>query len=87
MERGYNGKMVRKQKLRAREHSRKDLLEREKKTGLSEPKLTFNITYYPVFHNIRNILPGLHLLLSPDEEHKKVFSDVLAVGFRNGKKP
>ena len=30
MERGYNGKMIRKQILRAREHSRKDLLEREK---------------------------------------------------------
>ena len=43
MERGYNGKMIRKQILRAREHSRKDLLER-KKTEISEPKLAFNIT-------------------------------------------
>ena len=38
MEREYNGKMIRKQILRAREHSRKDLLEREK-TETSEPKL------------------------------------------------
>ena len=30
MERGYNEKMIRKQILRAREHSRNDLLEREK---------------------------------------------------------
>ena len=30
MERVYNGKMIRKQILTAREHSRKDLLEREK---------------------------------------------------------
>ena len=30
MESGYNGKMVRKQKLRAWQHSRKDLHEREK---------------------------------------------------------
>ena len=30
MERGYNGKMIRKQILRAQQHSRKDLLEREK---------------------------------------------------------
>ena len=29
MERGYNGKMIRKQILRAQEHSKKDLLERE----------------------------------------------------------
>ena len=69
MEREYNGKMIRKKILRVREHSRKDLLEREK-TEISEPKLTFNITYYPVFQNIRNILQELHLLLTPDKEHK-----------------
>ena len=31
MERGYNGKMIRRQILRVREHFRKDLLEKEKK--------------------------------------------------------
>ena len=81
MERGYNGKMIRKQILRAREHSRKDLLEREK-AKTSEPRLTFNITYYPVFQNIRNILQELHLLLVPDKKHKKVFSKVPVIGFR-----
>ena len=30
MERGYNGKIIRKQTLRAQEHSKKDLIEREK---------------------------------------------------------
>ena len=30
MEKGYNGKMIMKQILRAQENSRKDLLEREK---------------------------------------------------------
>ena len=84
MERGYNGKTIRKQILKAREHSRKDLLEREK-AETSEPKLTFNITYYPVFQNFRNTLQELHLLLAPDKEHKKVFPDVLVVGFRTGK--
>ena len=34
--------------LRAREHSRNDLLER-KKQQMSNQKLTFNITYYPAF--------------------------------------
>ena len=38
MERGCNGKMIRKQILRAREHSRKDLLEREEAKP-SEPRL------------------------------------------------
>ena len=70
MERGYNGKMIRQQILKAREHSRKDL-EREK-AETSEPRLTFNITYYPIFQNIRNILQELH---------KKVFPDVPVVGF------
>ena len=76
--------MLRKEILRAREHSRKELLEREK-AETSEPKLTFNITYYLVFQNVRNILQELHLLLAPDKEHKKVFPDVPVVGFRNGK--
>ena len=39
MERGYNGKMIRKKILRAQEHSRKGLLEREK-AETSKPKLT-----------------------------------------------
>ena len=48
MEQKYNGKMIRKQILRAQEHSWKDLLEKEN-TETSEPKLTFNIIYYLVF--------------------------------------
>ena len=83
MERGYNGKMIMQQILRARKHSRKDLLKKEK-TETSDPKLTFNMTYYPVFQNIRNTLQELHLLLAPDKEHK-VFPDVPVLGFRNGK--
>ena len=48
MESGYNDKMIRKQILRALEHSRNDLLEREN-LQIPEQKLTFNITYYPAF--------------------------------------
>ena len=58
---------------------------KEKTAESSEPKLTFNLTYYPVFQNINNILQELHLLLDPDKEHMKVFLDVLFVGLRNGK--
>ena len=83
-ERGCNGKMIRKQIFRAREHFINGLIEREK-TETFEPKLTFNITYYPVFRNIRNILQEFHLLLAPDKEHKKVFHDIPVVGFRNCK--
>ena len=84
MDRGYNEKMITKQKLSAREHSRNDLLEKEKQQ-LSEKKLTFNITYYPVFRNVMSIMEELHILLIPNKEHKKVFSDVPVVGFQNGK--
>ena len=43
-----NEKMIHKQILRAREHSRNDPLEREKQQ-MSEQKLAFNITYYQLF--------------------------------------
>ena len=76
--------MIRKQILRAREHSSNDLLEREKQQ-ISEQKLTFNITYYPVFQNVRAITEELHILLTPDKEHKKVFPNVPIIGFRNGR--
>ena len=45
MERGYNEKMIKKQILRAREHSRNDLLKKEKQQ-LSERKLTSLITQF-----------------------------------------
>ena len=48
MKRGYNGKMMRKQILRAREHLRNHLLQRGE-TGTSGPNIWFNLTYYPVF--------------------------------------
>ena len=84
MERGFNEKMIRKQILRAREHSRNDLLEREK-PQMPENKLTFNITYYPAFQNVRAIMGELHILLTPNKRHKEVFSDVPVIGFRNGR--
>ena len=84
MERGYSERMVRTQILKARGVSRNSLLEREN-TKTSESKLTFNITYYPEFQNVRSILEELLILQAPDKEHKKVFSKFPIVGFRNGK--
>ena len=76
--------MIRRQILSAREYSRNDLLEKEKQQ-MSEKKLTFNISYYPAFQNVRSIMQELHTMLTPNKEHKKVFPDVHVVGFRNGK--
>ena len=60
-ERGYNEKMVRGEVLRARAFSRYDLLNkppRVKKDNL----LTFNISYYPQFRKIKDILKEIHIL-------------------------
>ena len=76
--------MVKKQVLRAREYSGENLLEKVKSES-DQNKLTFDINYYPVFQNLRNILQELHILLTPDKEHKKVLQDIPAIGFRNGK--
>ena len=75
LEKGYSEIMVRKQVLLARGHSRESLLEKVKSES-NQDKLTFNITYYLVFQNVRNILQELHVLLMPDKEHKKVFQDI-----------
>ena len=84
MERGYSEKMTRKQILKAQEHSRNHLLEREK-PQMPEQKLTIKITYYPAFQNVRATMKELDILLTPNKEHKKVFPDVPVIGFRNGK--
>ena len=41
----------------------------------------FNIMYYPVAKN-RDILEELHILLAPDEQHRKVFKDIPRLGFK-----
>ena len=84
MERGYNEKMIRKLILSAQEYSRNDLLQKEKQQ-MPEKKLTLNITFYPAFQNVTRIMQELHILLTPDKEHRKVFPDVPVVGFRNDK--
>ena len=76
--------MVRNQILRARENSRIDLLER-KKQQMSEEKLTFNITCYPAFQNVRAIMEELYLLFTPNKVYKKVFPNVPVIVFLNGK--
>ena len=43
------------------------------------------VTFYPAFQNVSCIMEELHILLTPNKEHKKVFPDVPVVGFRNGK--
>ena len=77
-------KLVRKEILKARSHSRETLLNKEKMSR-NDDRVTFNITYYPVFKNIRIVLEKLHILLAPDEDHRKVFTDIPRICFKNGK--
>ena len=76
--------MVRKQVLRAREHSKESLLEKVK-SGSGQKKLTLNNTYYPGFQHVRNLSQELHILLTPDQEHRKVLLDIPVVGLCDGK--
>ena len=82
IERVYSKREVRKQILRARGFSRDSLLDREN-TREEQNKITFNLTYYPVFQNVKKILAELHLLLTPDVSHKTVFTNVPTIGFKN----
>ena len=73
--------MVRKEILRVRALPRDSILE---KVNNQEKKneITFNITYHPVFRDIRKILKELHVILASDDGHKKVFPDVPTIGFK-----
>ena len=75
---------MRKQVLRCRAIYRDDLFNREK-TLQGKTQVTFDLTYYYVFKNVRKIFKDLHLLLTPDQAHKRVFSEVPIIGFKNAK--
>ena len=62
--------MIRNQMLSSREDKRIDLLER-KNHKCPEQKLTFNISCYPALQNVKSTMEELHVLLTPNKEHKK----------------
>ena len=76
--------MVRSQILKARKFSRKELLEKEQPKN-NNNNVVLNVTYHPSFSNLKHFLRDIHLLLTPDKEHEKVFSTVPIVGFKKGK--
>ena len=43
------------------------------------------IILHPVFSKRKNVLSGMHLLLTPDREHGKVFKKVSVIVFRIAK--
>ena len=62
---------------------RNELLEKEK-SQRNNSKLTFDVTYYPVFRHLKSHLKELHVM-NCDEDHKKVFPEVPIIAFKNNK--
>ena len=72
--------------LRRRIIPRNEFLEKEKSQGNdSNSKLTFNVTHHPVFRHLKSQLKEINGILTCDEDHKKVFSEVTIIGFKNNK--
>ena len=84
LERGYSEKMVPKKILQARAIPRDALLEKVNNQK-KQNNITFNITYHPVFWDVRKILQELQVILASDDGHKKVFPDVPMIGFKISK--
>ena len=68
----------------ARKIPRNELLDKEKSQG-NNSKLTFSVTYYPVFRHLESQLKELHVILACDEAHKKVSPEVPIIGFKSNK--
>ena len=60
------------------------MLDKEKSQG-NDSKLRLNVIYYPVFRHLKSQLKELHIILACDEDHKKVFPEVLIISFKNNK--
>ena len=77
-------KMTREQIIRARKNKQQ---QKKKQKNNRNFRVEANIQHnlLPGFSKRRNISQELHLLLAPDEEHKKVFPDVPVARCCNGK--
>ena len=60
------------------------MLDKEKSQG-NDIKLTFNVTYYPMFRHLKRQVKELHVNLACDKDHKKVFPEVPIIIFKNSK--
>ena len=83
IEKDYSELEVRKQILETRGFLRGSLLDRE--NAIEEKnKITFDLTYYPIFQNLKKkIFTELHLLLIFDVAHKTFFKNMQIITFKN----
>ena len=75
---------MRQQVLKAWKYTRTEFLHSQREE-VHKNKLVFNITYYPIFLKLKNILLKIHLLLTPDRKTRKVFENAPIIGFQTGK--
>ena len=73
--------MVHQEILRARAIPKDALLEKVNNQE-KQNKITFSITYHPVFRDVKKILEELYVILASDDGHKK---DVPMIGFKINK--
>ena len=73
--------MVHQEILRARALPKDALLEKVNNQE-KQNKITFSITYHPVFRDVKKILEELYVILVSDDGHKKV---VPMIGFKINK--
>ena len=75
---GYSERMLPREICRARA-APKDAILRKVNNQKSNNKIMFNITSNPEFRK------EIHVILAIKNRHKKVFSDVPLIGFRNNR--
>ena len=75
---------MKKRILKARKFSRTELLNSQRKKE-NDYKLILNITYHPSLAQLKVIMTRIQLLLTPNNEHNKVFRDVSIIGFHRAK--
>ena len=83
-ERGYSDKLVRQQILNARKLKKAEILNKPK-DKIKEKRLVLNVTYHPAFSKLKKVMSNIHILLTPDQEHNRVFKEVPIIGFRRAK--
>ena len=70
--------------MKARKCNGNDLLDKEQ-TKKPAQNLVINITYHPAFSKLRDLLSKIHILLTPNEEHRRILYGTPVVGFKRGK--
>ena len=76
--------IVWKQIVKATKFLKTELLNNQRKKE-NEDKLVLNITYRPSLAQLKVIMTRIHLLLTSDNDHNKVFRDVAIIGFCRAK--